>query len=113
MKIISLALGILVPIISTTANAEGVMVWGSGIVSCGSWTKEPKNTPARHQREGWLLGFLSGYNWYAVNNQALLLEDGNAFITWVDNYCAAHPLGEIVSAASALIAELQRRNGLH
>jgi hypothetical protein len=112
MKAFALALAI--AIIPTALGAQNVMVWGSGISSCGSWTKDSNNSPVHHQREGWLLGFVSGYNWYAEDRieDIKIIEDGNALVAWVDNYCFARPLDPLVMAAKNLIEDLRRRNGL-
>jgi hypothetical protein len=112
MKAVALALAIAT--IPTALGAQNVMVWGSGIGSCGSWTKDSNNSPVHHQREGWLLGFVSGYNWYAEDRSEdiKINEDGSAFISWVDNYCSVRPLDPLVMAAKHLIEELRRRSGL-
>src|SRR5271163_463744 len=111
MKTLLLALAIAG--LPTAPNAQKVMIWGSGYTSCGSWTKDANNGPVHYQREGWLLGFVSGYNWYAEDRgEDIKLEDGNALVAWVDNYCSKRPLDNIAIAASHLIDELRRRNGL-
>ena len=113
MKAVALALAI--ASIPTALCAQKVMVYGSaGIGSCGSWAKDSKNSPVHDQREGWLLGFVSGYNWYAEDRSEdiKINEDGSAFIAWVDNYCSVRPLDPLVIAAKHLIEELRRRCGL-
>jgi hypothetical protein len=39
------------------------MIFGEGTLSCGSWTAAHRDRRGGFY-ETWLLGFVSGYNWY-------------------------------------------------
>lgn len=77
---------------------------GQGIGSCGAWTS------ARHERaaadlEQWILGFLSGVGFDAVDGtDPLRLLGTDVVFAWIDNYCSAHPLDPIVNAAAAFVS---------
>jgi hypothetical protein len=66
-------------------------------------------------REGWVKGFLTGANvWLLPNdrNAARSLTEStdlDGVFAWIDNYCAAHPLVDLVSATTGLIQELSAK----
>jgi len=46
-------------------------VIGAGNVSCGKWS-EVRNKPSQHyQLKEWILGFISGSNWYTEGSEAI------------------------------------------
>jgi hypothetical protein len=53
--------------------------------------------------EQWVIGFLSGIGYEGIGqgDDTLAGVDANGVWTWVDNYCRAHPLDQIVTAAKA------------
>jgi hypothetical protein len=92
----------------TSLRAEqGVAVLGAGNVECGRLTLESQQ-PIRSLRQEWVLGFISAYKWYH-HEEDLKPEDAAAAFTWVDTYCAAHPLDRVITAAVKLLDDLRRR----
>jgi len=101
------------------AAAQQFMM-GEGSSSCGSWT-EARRTKAPHQdaQQQWVFGFLSGANLGFLDpaNKTvtpyapdfLKGRDFDSVVAWIDNYCSAHPLDEIATAAIALLAELRSK----
>lgn len=75
---------------------------GEGILSCGTWTKV-----RRDRREGldaqWILGFLSGVAHYDGSLDPMHGVDAEGVFGWIDNYCRAHPIEQIVTASAAFI----------
>jgi hypothetical protein len=66
----------------------------------------------RIHRNGWVLGYISSFNGYAlsVDDDVSSGVDANGLISWVDNYCATHPLDTVSTAAFSLVMELRSRN---
>jgi len=80
--------------------------------SCGDWTAERKDPNRRGQTlQGWVLGYVSGRNRYAVGIDTHLGAGTSAtsLLAWIDQYCTANPLDPISRAAHGLVAELERR----
>lgn len=96
-------------IIGGPAHAQGRMVLGNGISSCGTWTKE-RQTDAVNSAllTQWVAGFLSGMN---VPNatDVLVDKDYDGLMGWIDNYCRANPLNSVGIASAALMYELRSR----
>ena len=95
---------------SPTRGGNYPVVIGVGGNSCGSWTAA-SNTPRRLEYEAWLIGYFSAVNRYAPGADGALTRstDGRGLIGWVDNYCLAHPIDQIETAAVTLTKELRRR----
>jgi hypothetical protein len=89
---------------------------GPGSHSCGSWTEDKATETSHHTNrfddESWVMGFLSGYNAYAMTGDADIAQGVSArdIFKWLDNYCASHPLDLIGTGVDALIHELHQRN---
>ncbi len=96
----ALAIALLLPQVSLSA---GVSVWGAGNESCGRWAAV-RNSDAHEAMKHWILGFLSGSNWRAQNQQAIP-PDADAVFAFVDKYCRNNPLHSLVLAGAALIEE--------
>jgi hypothetical protein len=97
--------------IGSASYGQGVMTFGDGVSSCGRWAGERRGSPERALKETWLLGFVSGYNWYRRDEDVRPI-DSDALIAWIDSYCSIHPLDLIAKAAGRLIDELRAERGL-
>jgi hypothetical protein len=75
---------------------------GEGGRSCGIWTKL-----RRDRREGldaqWILGFLSGAAHFEPSLDPMNGVDAQGIFVWIDNYCLAHPIEQIVIASAAFV----------
>jgi hypothetical protein len=99
-----------------TSVATGSVAIGAGTRSCGTWTA------ARHDKQSlqaqvdavddsaWVLGFLSGIGndaWIRLPSgdavDPLRGTDRDGVLAWIDNYCQAHPLEKIFTAAWAFV----------
>jgi hypothetical protein len=88
--------------------ASGGKGYGAGFVSCGEWTKQ-KDAFAVHQLNvQWVLGFVSGATWVASADmkRAVKETDAAGIEQYMTDYCAKHPLQQIVEGATALMREL-------
>lgn len=102
MKKIIVGISLLIAI-STSAHA-GVLVLGSGVVSCGKWTKEPN---AKNSRLNWVLGYLSGLN-FMTREEVLERADSAGIEGAINKYCLENPLEDVVEAANNVFAQLKR-----
>lgn len=66
-------------------------------------------------QDGWLGGFVSGFNTYGSETYGNADADvavGNPFsgmVGWITWYCAAHPKDTIVDAAMAMIIDFEAK----
>jgi hypothetical protein len=107
------ALVILASLWPLNADAITITVRGEGNASCNAWTREHAIRSNRQRdQDSWILGY--------VNAAASMLElpdveDVSApfhnadLITWIDDYCNAHPDDPVIRAADALMRDLARR----
>ena len=112
-----LVVGAIVVATSPVAHAEGRWVLGHGLSSCGAWTQARKmHNIDQFPMEHWVAGYLSEANFVGPDLEApdipdlLKGEDWAGLADWIDNYCAAHPLDKLYTAANALVVELGRRH---
>jgi hypothetical protein len=92
-----------------SAEATDFHMVGVGSSSCGSWTAS-RGGQTTGIYEQWVVGFLSGvgYEGTGQGDDPLAGVDANGVWAWVDNYCRAHPLDQIVMAAKAFDREHPR-----
>ncbi len=92
----------------TTKPTDGYKFYGAGAESCGDWVLHAKSDgSAIHVSEkSWVLGFISGA-WFG--GFTLVQTDLPAMNLWMDNYCTAHPLDNVATAAGMLAVELHRK----
>lgn len=95
------------------AQAEPRRMYGGGTVTCAEWQNYRTLGPKFHeiQSQAWIDGYLSGYN-VGYGGQDFLLSGSSpvAFYAWIDNYCAGHPLDQLVMATTSLVQELVNRS---
>jgi hypothetical protein len=97
----SLIAGLLVGMLSTTAQAYEVFGDCSS-VSCSQWLEDRQSASSEHYAdENWVLGFLTGVN-AATSSTTGSGSDAEGKFAWIDNYCRAHPLELLVGAAERL-----------
>lgn len=77
-------------------------IQGAGTASCGTWTASRRagGDPAL-QVQQWVSGFLSGEGMAASGTDTLDGVDPDGLYAWVDNWCATHPIEQIITAAIA------------
>jgi hypothetical protein len=84
---------------------------GVGLSSCGTWTTDRRNPSAQLalMDASWISGFLSGIGYVGEGGaDPLKGMDANGVAAWVDNFCRAHPIDDIATAAEAFVREHPR-----
>lgn len=104
-SVLTAAVFVVVSSMCSPTSAQPVSVWGTGQDSCGAWLAEREAGPNRNINHNWVLGFLTGYNWYHRNTQATP-PDAYAVAAFVDQYCQQNPLKIVSVAAAAAVKEL-------
>ena len=90
--------------IAIPTAAQIVLLSGIGTSSCGKWLDAKASPVARAAYRNWVLGFVSGANWYTPGSQAKF-PDAEAAVAFMDNYCENNPLHIVGFGASALVQE--------
>ena len=108
---IALALAAGAPAEAQEAALPPSALVGFGAVTggCGKWASAPEDSVVDIGFLSWLVGFVSGVNTLAVvtgRSDFLHGYDGYSLAPWAKNWCKAHPLDQVSSAAEALVAEL-------
>ena len=86
--------------------------------SCGQWLVERRGAVPKASgdmssgdpslgKTMWLLGWVSAAGLYHAT--PLRHTDQAAIKAWIDQYCTAHPLEELVEAATALVEALRQK----
>lgn len=92
---------------SATQNRQAT-TYGPASLSCGAFIAAG---PRDHQMYGWwVLGVISGAALYW--DVPLAKTDPDGIISWVNHYCAEHPLDELVTATQNLVTELGIRGAI-
>jgi len=81
-----------------------------GAPDCGSWL-QPEHATREFMNKTWLTGYLSGLNMgFFLDtsrkpfNYFASVTTGQIYL-WMDNYCRANPLKDVMIGASALFIE--------
>jgi hypothetical protein len=86
--------------------ASEYMILGAGGRPCGSWLQvRSQALPDSAVLQSWVLGYITSVNANFLTSSPDVTEGANpdALFSWIDNYCAAHPLDTLARAASALL----------
>lgn len=97
--------------VSNSSNAQPPILFGVGGESCGSWASGKTSAVDVTAHSQWLWGYISAFNVYQYPDHGDVAygTDWQGLAAWMDNYCLAHPLDTIQSAALNLIVELRGR----
>nr|WP_181377810.1 hypothetical protein [Polaromonas sp. W9N]AWD72382.1 hypothetical protein pW9NP1_p003 [Polaromonas sp. W9N] len=93
----------------TTMNAEAVQIRGAR--SCGQWISDKGTEQLTVPNRTWALGFLSGMA-FSSGKDVVRGTDNETIFLWIDNYCRANPLQDIIGAVENLFTELVRQKRL-
>jgi hypothetical protein len=96
----------------SVACAHDAVIIGAGGKPCARWT-EARAKDNGPQYAGWLLGFVSAENVYALRvstNVAGGIDPGQ-LLAWMDLYCRDRPDTPIYRATIELINELRKQTG--
>ena len=60
----------------------------------------------------WVVGYLSAYNYHVWKGRNVASEtDVPGMFAWIDTYCAANPIKDLLNATEALVDTM--KNGPH
>ena len=94
-----------------THSRGGYHVLGAGATSCESWTKAGRSRPLAEAYLQWVLGYITAIYGLDViaGSDVTGGIDADGVQTWIDNYCAQHPVEPVVKAAEEISKELIAR----
>ena len=93
--------------------ASQYVIFGAGSRPCGGWLQvRSQALPESAVLQSWLLGYITSVNanLLSVSQDVTAGAGADALFTWIDNYCAAHPLDSLARAASAMLDSLIVQN---
>jgi hypothetical protein len=93
--------------------ANQYVIFGAGSRPCGSWLQlRSQALPDSAILQSWVLGYITSVNanLLSVNQDVTAGAAPDALFSWIDYYCAAHPLDSLARAASALMDSLLVKN---
>ncbi len=80
-------------------------LYGAGERSCRVWIVERTDWPNFVLNVSWVEGFVSG-----VGSTGFEMKHSDAdphVVAWIDQFCAAHPNDNLVTASAALVQSLK------
>ncbi|OFV92931.1 MAG: hypothetical protein A3H95_12600 [Acidobacteria bacterium RIFCSPLOWO2_02_FULL_64_15] len=98
------------PVVLGQGQARPYTIYGEGTsVSCGRWLSFRSGGTDRDRlgalaAEAWIRGFVTGVGMGSAST--LQQTDTAGMELWMDNYCRANPLKQMVDGASSLVQEL-------
>jgi hypothetical protein len=100
--------------IATPARAgDQYVILGAGSRPCGSWLRlRSQALPESAVLQSWVLGYITSVNANLLSTSRDVAggADPDALFSWIDNYCATHPLDSVARGASALLDSLIVKN---
>jgi hypothetical protein len=94
--------------------ANQYTILGAGSRPCGSWLQaRSEATPESATLQSWVLGYVTSVNanLLTVSQDVADGTSPDGLFTWIDNYCASHPLDSVARAAGSLVDSLRAKNG--
>lgn len=86
--------------------ANEYVILGAGSRPCGSWLQTRSEAlPESTVLQSWVLGYITSVNANFLTSSPDVSGGASpdALFTWIDNYCAGHPLDSVARAARALV----------
>ena len=102
------AIGIAIGALSVMGK-QAYTVYGVGTVSCGKWVAEKEQGTSASHKLSWVLGYVTGVGSFSDDKFSLKKTDSAGITLWIDQYCAQHPLEDIVDAANKLVITLAKK----
>jgi hypothetical protein len=106
------ALLILLLLAPMDAQGKTINVRGEGVASCSAWSDAHARKSDRYPvQDSWLLGYvnaIAGFLDYPGVEDISAKFHNRDLVSWIDDYCGAHPDEPIIRAADALMRELVR-----
>lgn len=98
---------------ASAAADDRYVILGAGGRPCGSWLElRSRALPESAVLQSWVLGYVTSVNANVLTGTGDVSRGDRpeALFTWIDNYCAAHPLDSLARAAGALLDSLLVKN---
>jgi len=89
------------------------VIFGAGSRPCGSWLQVRSQVlPDSAILQSWVLGYITSINanLLSVSRDVTGGVEPDALYSWIDNYCATHPLDSVARAASAMVDAMIVKN---
>lgn len=110
----SFVAALLVGMVTAPALAQTKADFDSlGVISCGQWLEAGQTGIWRGEDQMWVLGFVSGMDAGLSTTAPKVSGAGSksdppSMFAWLDNYCSAHPLDRLTTAAVLLWTALNK-----
>ena len=106
------ALALVLLLVPLSASAKTINVRGEGVATCTAWTREHTDKTTRYPvQDSWLLGYVNAVAGMldvpGVDDVSATFHNAD-LVTWMSEYCVAHPDDVVILAADALMRELAR-----
>ena len=98
------------------APATIYVIFGAGSRPCGSWLQlRSQAQPDSAMLQSWVLGYITSVNAHELTITKDISDGTNpeALFSWIDDYCAAHPLDSVARAAASLSGVLRSSTQAH
>src|SRR5215469_11024825 len=82
-------------------GGDSYVIFGAGSRPCGSWLQvRSQALPDSAVLQSWVLGYVTSVNAnvLTVNRDVASGASPDDFFSWIDSYCATHPLDSIARA---------------
>jgi hypothetical protein len=100
-------------LLASAPDAYAFTTLGEGTMSCGEWVDRRRAEPKRVLPEAaWVSGYVTAMarlDSAKTGREIARGLEGAGLDHWIDNYCAAHPLENLETAAFNLVADLKAR----
>jgi hypothetical protein len=93
--------------------ANEYVIYGAGSRPCGSWLQvRSQALPDSAVLQSWVLGYITSVNANLLSSSQDVVAGATpeTLFSWIDSYCAAHPLDSVARASRALLDSLIVRN---
>jgi hypothetical protein len=89
------------------------VILGAGSRPCGIWLRaRSEAAPDSAVLQSWVLGYITSINANLLTITRDVAEGTtpDALFSWIDNYCASHPLDSLARATGSLLDDLRAKN---
>ena len=104
---------ILLLLAASARASDQYVIFGAGGRPCGNWLQlRSQALPDSAVLQSWVLGYVTSVNAnvLTVNQDVAGGSSSDALFSWIDDYCAAHPLDSLARAAGSLVDSLRTKN---
>lgn len=113
---VAIALPFAVAVGAAARGANEYVILGAGSRPCGSWLQlRGQSNPESAVLQSWVLGYITSVNANVLTVRQDVAEGStpDALFSWIDSYCATHPLDSIARATGNLLDSLRAKDKSH